>query len=239
MKHIFFSGTYGGFSLFCALSLMSCGFSKSPTPDTPSRPSLSQAQAQSLILSEDCTACGTVVVPLQENSLNPRWVYWKAGASKTQEAPDANWVRSFAWDMRFTTIFPVVGTNGGATGKDEGCGFIETASVALYPTERAFPPQSVQDLQDLSFVTDQHSSLSYAGVSLPPRYQNPLINTIGETGMVREYSLKTHQVTLSQNIYILRIIKPDTYAYYAIVFREYASVPDQPKTLTFDWRKLD
>jgi hypothetical protein len=176
--------------------------------------------------------CGALVLSLKKKNDDDQWAYWKAGSDQLIDLPDSSFVRSGAWDMRVTKFFPLVGSNGGATGNDEGLAGGHGAFAVLADPPGSLIPRRADETRAIQFVDDRYEGLWYGGKQLAPEYQNPIVNTIG-SGLLKSYNGNTHAVELSYRIFILRTA--DGADFYTIRFRSYSRAN---KTIVIDWRKL-
>lgn len=175
---------------------------------------------------------GVVRYSLLKQNNDDQWVYWTAGSSQVVRNPDPSYISSNSWDLRLTTFFPLVASNGGATAQhfknpdgQAGFSFIDQASQPL--------PQHRDQVLGLNYVLDRYEALEYNGSELAPEWQNPLVNQI-ETGLLKSYNPANHHVELSYRVFVLKTA--DGLNYYLIRFSGYSR---KEKWFEFEWLKLE
>ena len=221
------------FSFVLLPFLSACGIVKAPDVDfnPPVAKSEKDVGVSELCSQADQSICGEVIYSLVVTPGKDKWVYWKAGLPSVVTEADREWYVSTKWDMRLTTRFPVVGSNGGETARDE-IGSEGKAAFAALEVDSKKIPITVADISNLEFPEDKCESLDYKSTTLAPDFQNALLNNIG-AGILKNYDLNTHNVVLSYRIFILR--SADSQSYYALRFHFYDRYKEKAGFL---WRKL-
>jgi hypothetical protein len=225
-------------ALVLAILASGCGMMKAPDVGVPSKRQMSAADLglASLCPATEAAAssiCGSSVeISLKQESPQDHWAYWKAGAASMVYQASEQFAGSADWDMRVTKYFPLIGSNGGETARDEGFAGGKAAFSVIPDSMAGFVPHSVSDIKDLAFTADRNEGLEFEGTKLAPEYQNPVVNAIG-AGIVRRYDMRDHSVELSQRVFVLRAT--DGASYFAIRFNRYSR---RDKKVWFEWRKL-